>query len=314
MLADIYRVVYQNPFQFFAENDFLSPAKRFNPKWTRQMSLPLPRRERNIFPKFLHIYFVPSRVTKKPFFTPFWKKFLHLSRTFRPNFERYVPGIDVNVVPRPWNCSFFRTISTKKKKVKNRKSSIPLFIDERISRVRLPPIQCEIPFEPKGVDFSLFSYNNNNRLEKLQGEERRGNESAEGSKNDWTVSSIWGQLSDNAYVPMKQTLEFGSYSQAGRRQGLENFSGIGRGGLVCYVRRTILDEEGSWILNAWATSSILPFGQRGREKSAIREERSPRPSCRNKSERMRDKAYANRWTSKVRGGRENIDGINSIPR
>lgn len=250
MLADIYRVVYQNPFQFFAENDFLSPAKRFNPKWTRQMSLPLPRRERNIFPKFLHIYFVPSRVTKEPFFTPFWKKFLHLSRTFRPNFERYVPGIDVNVVPRPWNCSFFRTISTKKKKVKNRKSSIPLFIDERISRVRLPPIQCEIPFEPKGVDFSLFSYNNNNRLEKLQGEERRGNESAESSKNDWTVSSIWGQLSDNAYVPMKQTLEFGSYSQAGRRQGLENFSGIGRGGLVCYVRRTILDEEGSWILNA----------------------------------------------------------------
>lgn len=86
---------------------------------------------------------------------------------------------------------------------------------------------------------------------------------------------------------MKQTLEFGSYSQAGRRQGLENFSGIGRGGLVCYVRRTILDEEGSWILNAWATSSILPFG---REKSAIREKRSPRPSCRNKSERMRDKA------------------------
>lgn len=113
---------------------------------------------------------------------------------------------------------------------------------------------------------------------------------------------------------MKQTLEFGSYSQAGRRQGLENFSGIGRGGLVCYVRRTILDEEGSWILNAWATSSILPFGQRGREKSAIREERSPRPSCRNKSERMRDKAYANRWTSKMRGGREDIDGINSIPR
>lgn len=110
---------------------------------------------------------------------------------------------------------------------------------------------------------------------------------------------------------MKQTLEFGSYSQAGRRQGLENFSGIGRGGLVCYVRRTILDEEGSWILNAWATSSILPFG---REKSAIREERSPRPSCRNKSERMRDKAYANRWTSEVRGGREDIDGINSIPR
>lgn len=88
---------------------------------------------------------------------------------------------------------------------------------------------------------------------------------------------------------MKQTLEFGSYSQAGRRQGLENFSGIGRGGLVCYVRRTILDEEGSWILNAWATSSILPFGQRGREKSAIREEKKF-PSCRNKSERMRDKA------------------------
>lgn len=142
----------------------------------------LSRRERNIFPKFLHIYFVPSRVTKEPFFTPFWKKFLHLSPTFRPNFERYVPGIDVNVVPRPWNCSFFRTISTKKKKVKNRKSSIPLSIDERISRVRLPPIQCETPFEPKGVDFSLFLYNNNNRLEKLQ--ERRGNESTEGSKND----------------------------------------------------------------------------------------------------------------------------------
>lgn len=79
------------------------------------------------------------------------------------------------------------------------------------------------------------------------------------------------------------------------------------------MRRTILDEEGSWILNAWATSSILPFGQRGREKSAIREERSPGPSCRNKSERMRDKAYANRWTSEVRGGREDIDGINSIP-
>lgn len=111
---------------------------------------------------------------------------------------------------------------------------------------------------------------------------------------------------------MKQTLEFGSYSQAGRRQGLENFSEIGRGGLVCYVRRTILDEEGSWILNAWATSSILPFGQRGREKSAIRGEKFP--SCRNKSERMRDKAYANRWTSEVRGGREDIDGINSIPR
>lgn len=234
MLADIYRVVYQNPFQFFAENDFLSPAKRFNPKWTRQMSLPLPRRERNIFPKFLHIYFVPLRVT---FFTPFWKKFLHLSPTFRPNFERYVPGIDVNVVPRPWNCSFFRTISTKKKKVKNRKSSIPLSIDERISRVCLPPIQCETPFESKGVDFSLFSYNNNNRLEKLQ--ERRGNESTEGSKNDWTVSSIWGQLSDNAYVPMKKTLEFGSYSQAGRRQGLEN---LDREGRSCMLR----EENNPW--------------------------------------------------------------------
>lgn len=245
MLADIYRVVYQNPFQFFAENDFLSPAKRFNPKWTRQMSLPLPRRERNIFPKFLHIYFVPSRVTKEPFFTPFWKKFLHLSklRALRAwdRCKRRPTSLELFVLSNHFH-------KEKKRIVKNRKSSIPLFIDERISRVRLPPIQCETPFEPKGVDFSLFSYNNNNRLEKLQ--ERRGNESTEGSKNDWTVSSIWGQLSDNAYVPMKQTLEFGSYSQAGRRQGLENFSGIGRGGLVCYVRRTILDEEGSWILNA----------------------------------------------------------------
>lgn len=215
MLADIYRVVYQNPFQFFAENDFLSPAERFNPKWTRQMSLPLPRRERNIFPKFLHIYFVPSRVTKEPFFTPFWKKFLHLSRTFRPNFERYVPGIDVNVVPRPWNCSFFRTISTKKKKVKNRKSSIPLFIDERISRVRLPPIQCETPFESKGVDFSLFSYNNNNRLEKLQEKKegvtkaRKARETIErlvqyGDNYRITLTYPWSKLSSSVPIPRQE--------------------------------------------------------------------------------------------------------------
>lgn len=152
MLADIYRVVYQNPFQFFAENDFLSPAKRFNPKWTRQMSLPLPRRERNIFPKFLHIYFVPSRVTKEPFFTPFWKKFLHLSRTFRPNFERYVPGIDVSVVPRPWNCSFFRTISTKKKKWRIEKARFLFPSTKDIARSFAPnPMRNPLRFESKGL-------------------------------------------------------------------------------------------------------------------------------------------------------------------
>lgn len=172
------------PLSIFRRKRLPLPRRAFQPEMNKTDVPPSPPSRKKYFSKIPPYIFRPLARHEGTLFHALLKK-------IPPSF----PNISTKLrALRAWDRCKRRSTSLelfvlsnhfhkeKKKIVKNRKSSIPLFIDERISRVRLPPIQCETPFESKGVDFSLFSYNNNNRLEKLQ--ERRGNESTEGSKND----------------------------------------------------------------------------------------------------------------------------------